>query len=178
LDISLNIDLSRPPAILDIEASGFGKGSYPIEIGVASETGDTISWLIKPQIDWIHWKEEAAELHGITRIELIEKGNEPIDVANALNEQFEGRTLYSDGWGFDSGWLNLLFYVAGKSMFFKIETLPRILSEYQMENWELVKNDLRKKQRLGHHRAGVDAKLLQMTFQATARDEQLLKGNS
>lgn len=164
----------KRPAILDIEASGFGKGSYPIEIGAVSEEGNAHSWLVIPEKEWTHWQSDAADLHRITREQLMSEGYTPEQIAHDLNEMFEGQTLYSDGWGFDSGWLNLLFYVAGKSMYFKLETLPRILSEFQLENWDKTKAELRDKHALAHHRAGEDAKLIQLTYQKTALDEQLL----
>ena len=47
----------KPQAItIDVEASGFGVGSYPIEVGVAFPDGGTQCYLIKPEHDWIHWK--------------------------------------------------------------------------------------------------------------------------
>ncbi len=167
------MDRNRNPAILDIEASGFGKGSYPIEIGVAAENGKSYSWLVFPESDWTHWQSEAAQLHRITREDLLRDGVKPAVIAETLNELFEGQTLYSDGWGFDSGWLSLLFYVARKTMLFKLETLPRILSEYQLEHWDRVKAELRMKHGWVHHRAEQDAKLLQLTYQKTAINETL-----
>lgn len=164
---------TRLPAILDIEASGFGRGSYPIEIGVASETGETYSWLVRPEPDWTHWSEDAADLHRITREELEQNGLTCREIADQLNERFEGQVLYSDGWGFDSGWLSLLFYTAGKSMFFKLETLPRILTPFQLESWDHTKAELREKYDWKHHRAEIDARLLQLTYQRTAIEEQL-----
>lgn len=167
------MERSRTPCIIDIEASGFGKGSYPIEIGVADDLGESHSWLILPQDDWVHWHEEAEALHQISRQELFDKGIAPSVIADALNERFEGQTLYSDGWGFDSGWLSLMFYVGNRKMLFKLETLPRILSEYQLENWDRVKAALRTKHNLVHHRAPDDARLIQLTYRQTALDEQL-----
>lgn len=168
--------LSYTPAIMDIEASGFGQGSFPIEIGVAAETGDIYSWLIKPQSNWTHWQEQAQALHGISREQLAEQGSEAVAIVDELNELFEGQVLYSDGWGFDSGWLSLLFYVAGRNMLFRLETLPKILSQYQLEHWDQHKGLIRKKRGLSHHRAAEDAELLQLTYLETARDEQLHKG--
>lgn len=167
------MDRSNLPAILDIEASGFGKGSYPIEIGVVAESGTIYSWLVLPEADWVHWREEAENLHRISREQLEKEGIPSRVIAEELNELFEGQLLYSDGWGVDSGWLNLLFYVAGKPMLFRLETLPKILTEYQLEKWDRTKAEIRKKQDWAHHRAGNDAKILQMTFQKTAIDEQL-----
>lgn len=164
---------NRLPMILDIEASGFGKGSYPIEIAVTRSDGETLSWLIKPEDDWVHWSEEAHQLHRISRHELEEKGLSPVQVAMEMNDLLEGEILYSDGWGFDSGWLNLLFYVARKRMYFKLETLTKVMSEFQMEHWDKTKAMLRDKHGFEAHRAAQDAQLLQMTFQQTLLDEQL-----
>lgn len=161
------------PAILDIEASGFGKGSYPIEIGVAADDGRQFSWLVYPQDDWVHWHADAEALHKIPRSKLLTSGLPVGEIARAMNSLFEGQTLYSDGWGFDSGWLNLLFYCANQSMHFKVETLPKILTEFQFQHWDAMKQELRKKHKLLHHRAAEDAKLIQLTYQRTALDEQL-----
>lgn len=159
------------PAILDIEASGFGKGSYPIEIGVATEQGETHSWLIVPEPDWVHWDIEAEKIHGISREQLRETGHQVSVIAEQLNEMLEGQILYSDGWGFDSGWLALLYYNARRTMTFRLETLPRILSEYQMTHWDETKQRIRASHGLSHHRAGVDARVLQLTYEATAQRE-------
>ncbi|MDN3649732.1 hypothetical protein QWZ13_12500 [Reinekea marina] len=161
------------PAILDIEASGFGKGSYPIEIGVMTEAGRQHSWLIRPEDDWVHWREEAEALHGISREKLLKEGLPTSEIADKLNELFEGQMLYSDGWGFDSGWLNLLYYVSGRKMFFKLDTLPKILSEYQLEHWDQTKAEIEMHRELPDHRAGIDAFLIQETYKKTFVSEQI-----
>lgn len=169
------MERSKSPTVLDIEASGFGRGSYPIEIGVATADGQAHSWLVRPEMDWTHWQAEAQQLHGITRVHLESEGLRARDVADTLNEMLEGQTLYSDGWGVDSGWLSRLYHAARKTMFFRLDTLPRILSDYQLQHWAEVKEMLREKHRLTQHRAAQDAKLLQLTYQQTALDEQLQK---
>jgi hypothetical protein len=166
------------PAILDIEASGFGKGSYPIEIGVATELGETHSWLVLPEPDWLHWDNEAEQIHGISRDQLSLEGLPVTVIAEQLNEMLEGQILYSDGWGFDSGWLALLYYNARRTMTYRLETLPRILTEFQMAHWDDTKQRIRAGRGLSHHRAGVDARVLQLTYEATALREtqQKLRG--
>ncbi|GGX51088.1 3'-5' exonuclease [Saccharospirillum salsuginis] len=159
------------PGILDIEASGFGRGSYPIEVGVATETGDEYAWLITPEPDWDHWDDDAEAIHGIRRDQLLSEGYPVTLVADQLNELLEGQIMYSDGWGFDSGWLALLFYHARKTMTFRLETLPRILSDYQLSIWDETKERIRREQQLTHHRAGKDARVLQLTFEATQFQE-------
>lgn len=168
------MNLFYAPAVLDIEASGFGKGSYPIEIGVCGDDGSTFSWLVLPEKDWTHWEDEAFQLHGITRERLFDEGSKASFIAEQLNELFEGQVLYSDGWGVDSAWLSLLYYSARKSMLFKLDTLPRVLSEFQLTQWESTKAAMRLKHQLTHHRAAEDAKLVQLTFVETYKEENLL----
>jgi hypothetical protein len=159
------------PGIIDIEASGFGRGSYPIEIGVATESAEEMSWLVRPESDWDHWDEKAAQLHGITRAQLFSDGVGVDTIADQLNEVLEGQILYSDGWGFDSGWLALLYYCARRTMTFRLETLPRILSEFQLTVWDQTKLKIRSEHEMSRHRAGRDARLLQLTYEATSMME-------
>ena len=58
------------PTLLDIEASGFGRGSYPIEVGLARADGSVCAFLIQPQNEWTHWDPKAELLHGISRSRL------------------------------------------------------------------------------------------------------------
>jgi hypothetical protein len=37
------------PAILDVEASGFGRGSYPVEVGYVLEDGVSQCMLVRPE---------------------------------------------------------------------------------------------------------------------------------
>ena len=55
------------PPIIDVEASGFGRGSYPIEVGFALEDREVQSYLIKPALGWDHWDPKAELIHGISR---------------------------------------------------------------------------------------------------------------
>ena len=154
----------RVPAILDIEASGFGHGSYPLEIGVALSDRTVHSFLIAPHADWTHWREDAAALHGLTREQLLAEGESPRTVAYALNELLEGQVVYSDGWGVDSGWLSLLYYYAGIAQAYRLETLARILSHEQMVLWDSAHDRIWAGQEHRRHRAGFDASQLQAIF--------------
>ncbi|WLD59324.1 hypothetical protein NFC81_05965 [Salinispirillum sp. LH 10-3-1] len=154
----------RIPAILDIEASGFGRGSYPIEVGVAMPDGTVVSYLIAPHPDWTHWSDEAERLHGLSRELLLEKGFAPRQVAEQLNVLLEGQTVYSDGWGVDSSWLALLFYYAGCRQAFQLDTLTRILADEQLAVWDKTRDDLFAAHDGRRHRAGHDARILQQTY--------------
>ena len=81
------------PAILDIEASGFGRGSYPIEVGYCGANGALFCGLVLPEPDWQHWDASAEALHGITR-ELLRRHGRPARwMAEQLNARLGGQTL-------------------------------------------------------------------------------------
>ena len=54
-----------PPSIIDVEASGFGAKSYPIEIGVVRHDGAKWCKLIRPFDHWVHWDDEAEALQDL-----------------------------------------------------------------------------------------------------------------
>ena len=81
------------PAIIDIEASGFGNGSYPIEVGLALPDGSTHCFIIRPASNWTHWDSSAQAIHGISRETLIESGKPPPEVADSLNRLVAGQKV-------------------------------------------------------------------------------------
>ncbi len=155
------------PNIIDIEASGFGAHSYPIEIGLVTEERKRYCRLIKPLPEWTHWSEEAEGLHGISRRLLLQNGVPAQQVCTELNQMLTGKTIYSDGWVVDQPWLIRLFHGARMDMTFRISPLEMILSEGQMEQWRDTKQRLSKVSARKRHRASVDAELIQNTFIAT-----------
>ncbi len=152
------------PIILDIEASGFGAGSYPIEVGVALPDGSLHAWLIRPLGDWTHWKESAEQIHGISRERLQNEGLSLIQVASELNELLGGKTVYSDGWGVDRSWLARLFYEAGVLQRFKLDSIYTLLSEEQLEKWQKTREEVLNETGMVPHRAGTDALIIQKTY--------------
>jgi hypothetical protein len=155
------------PFIIDVEASGFGSASYPIEIGVALNDGRKFCTLIIPAPDWTHWDEEAEKIHQVSR-NILEAYGKPInEVADQLNEMFAGMTLYSDGWVVDKPWLTTLFQAAGRPMKFSVSPLEMILSEKQMAVWHDTKDKVIIEMNLTRHRASNDAWIIQETFKQT-----------
>ncbi len=152
------------PAIIDLEASGFGRGSYPIEVGIALQDGSVHALLIKPADTWEHWDEQAQSIHGISREYLMEHGKSPREVAIYLNDLCGGLTLYSDAWSFDSSWLGRLFDEAEIIQRFKLDTLTRLLSEDEMAIWSDTKDAMVKELGLEMHRAANDVTLLRETY--------------
>jgi len=152
------------PFIIDVEASGFGPLGYPIEIGLAMESGMRYSTLIKPADDWTHWNAAAEKTHGIPR-SVLERHGRPIkDVAEKLNEMLEDRFVYSDGWVVDQPWITQLFAAARLPQLFTVSALETILSEAQMSIWHETKEEFMQKNNLHRHRASIDAMIVQETY--------------
>lgn len=156
---------------IDLEASGLGTGSYPIEVGVALASGETRCTLVCPAKDWQHWDDSAEHLHGITRDTLLLNGRSPLKVAILLNEWLGDAVVYSDAWGNDACWLARLFDEAGMQQRFKVEAVTSILSEAQMDLWAYAKELAERNLFLKRHRASNDALILQFTHQLLESDE-------
>ncbi|MGB1799295.1 MAG: hypothetical protein ACPHLK_00525 [Gammaproteobacteria bacterium] len=153
------------PDIIDIEASAFGKGGYPIEIGYVLGNGDTFCSLILPAKEWNKWDTSAEQIHGVTREALLQAGQPIDDIAHLLNQKLKDRTLYSDAWGNDSSWLAQLFDEANLPIRFKLESIRYLLTETQAENWHEIKDEVIKETDVKRHRASSDAIILQKTYE-------------
>lgn len=155
------------PFIVDVEASGFGQESYPIEIGLALDKENRYCRLITPADSWIHWDKKAENTHHISREILARKGSPPRQVAKELNALLGNTTVYSDGWVVDKPWITRLFIQAGIRPLFSVSPLERILTEPQMEIWHRTKEKVINQFRLKRHRASSDAFIIQETFVRT-----------
>lgn len=158
------MDKNRLPNIIDLEASGFGKKSYPIEVGFVLSNGDSYCSLIKPVDGWNNWDKSAEQVHGINRDILLKAGKPVSEIALSMNNKLSGEIVYSDAWGNDSSWLGLLFDEANIPMCFKMDSIRSILSEEQAANWHETKEKVIKSTVLKRHRASSDAAILQKTF--------------
>ena len=152
------------PAVLDIEASGFGRGSYPIEVGYVLPDGRSKCFLIKPLDAWQMWDSEAEKLHGISRALLHMRGNDIVTVAETLNRELGGMTVYSDAWGNDQSWLALLFDCAERVQGFRLQALSVLLDDAQRKAWAETRRAVAGELALGRHRASNDARILQQTW--------------
>lgn len=149
------------PATLDIEASGFGRDSYPIEIGWVLPDGRTGCLLVKPAAHWTHWDEGAAALHGIRRETLLAHGRPVAEVAARLNDELGGHTVYSDAWGHDYPWLAVLFEEAGSAPRFRLEPATRLLRDTQLGQLDKLHRQAFDELAVERHRASNDARALQ-----------------
>ena len=160
-----HIPLAHPaPTVLDVEASGFGRNSYPIEIGFVLPNGHAYCTLIRPETHWTHWDVQAEATHHIPRALLVERGLAVPEVARAINAQLAGQTVYSDGWANDYSWLGALFDAADMSPAFRLENLRALLDDHQADLWHTVKAQVSSERGVQRHRASADARLLQLTL--------------
>lgn len=162
-------DLLVPPIIIDLEASGFGKGSYPIEVGYVDQQGQSWCSLIQPEPDWQHWDSSAESVHNISREILFKHGRSGRDVAVHLNNSLRGQTVYTDAWAHDYIWLSKLYDQANMSPCFKLEDLRFRLGPNQLAQWHQIKQQVMEELGAKRHRASTDARVLQMTWLRTAQ---------
>jgi hypothetical protein len=152
-----------PPlhCVLDIEASGFGRASYPIEIGWALADGRTGCMLIRPAPDWTHWDATAEAVHGISQRTLLEHGHEPLAVALRLNAELGGHTVYCDAWGHDYPWLARLYESVDLAPAFKLEPAARLFGDTLLGQLDEAHEHAFTELAVTRHRASNDARALQ-----------------
>ena len=101
--------------ILDIEASGTGDDSYPVEIAwIRLDGAQSFSTLINPDsvTGWDSWSSEAT-LHGLTRDECCERGETVAYVARRVFQLMKDYPVFSDSPEQDQKWLEKLLSSAG-----------------------------------------------------------------
>ena len=152
------------PCVLDVEASGFGRGSFPIEVGYVLPDGSSYCTLIQPAPQWTHWDDQAEQLHGISRSLLASHGRPAVEVARALNSGLAGQTVYCDGWAHDYTWLALLFDEAGLQPHFQLRHLHELLADRDAARWDAACAGVRSRLALERHRASGDARVLQLAL--------------
>lgn len=123
--------------ILDMEASGLGEDSYPIEAGfiVAGEPVglpalSTSTFLINPASvpSWTAWDEVAEDRHQITREELV-AGLSPDAAVAILNDRLRGQVVLVDSLPYDSFWLKRLYAAAETTPTFELRAVEDLLRE-------------------------------------------------
>ncbi|MBX2878844.1 MAG: hypothetical protein KTR32_02870 [Granulosicoccus sp.] len=156
------------PSVIDVEASGFGCESYPIEVGVVLSCGKRLSMLIQPEPQWSHWDTKAQALHGLSRDLLFQSGHSAMHVAHTFNQLLKGQTVYSDAWVVDKPWIDTLFYQARVPLDFHVSPIEQIMHESQFAVWDQTKQELiAKLSNANRHRASIDAWIIQQTFLST-----------
>jgi hypothetical protein len=155
-------------SVIDIEASGFGRHSYPIEVGFVRDDGQAWCSLVLPAGDWLHWDAQAERVHGISRAALQQHGRPVREVAQRLNDDLAGRIVYCDGWAHDYTWLALLFETAGLVPRFRLDSVNALLDEARLAQLDATRQQAFGVLGVGRHRASSDARALQWALQRLA----------
>lgn len=150
----------NPPAIIDIEASGFGRGSYPIEVGYYLPDGQAYCALIRPEAEWTHWDASAEAVHGISREMLLARGRPALEVGLELNRHLCGQLIYCDAWSYDYVWLSKLYDAAELVPAFRLKDLRELLGECEQTLWHSTRAAVELRLQLRRHRASGDARAL------------------
>lgn len=151
--------------VIDIEASGFGRHSYPIEVGFVREDGQAWCSLVLPADDWQHWDTAAEQLHGIPRAMLLQHGRPAHEVAQRLNTDLAGCTAYCDGWAHDYSWLGALYEAADLTPNFRLESVRALLDETRLQQLDALRREAFEALGIARHRASSDALALQWALQ-------------
>lgn len=154
----------RVPAVIDVEASGFGRGSYPIEVGYVLPDGRRFCTLIRPQPGWQHWDVGAERIHRIPKSILQSRGREPAEVCERLDADLGGRVVYSDAWSHDLSWLHRLYDAAGSTPAFRLESIRSLLGEQELAGWHPAREAAARDLCGERHRASVDALSVQHAY--------------
>lgn len=147
--------------LIDIEASGLGLDSYPVEIAILVDN-KMFSWLIAPEKSWQHWDTAAEGLHGISRQILISQGKAARFVADAINEVMVGANglLYSDAAEWDADWIRTLFGAVGAVPEFHILPVSDLLADAEFRHFQRKHEEIASSAKYRRHRAEHDIRII------------------
>ncbi len=153
------------PCFLDFEASGFGAGSYPIEVAWSLPTEEIECYLIHPAREWVHkgvWDIAAEHLHGISFASLEREGRDLVWVCERMNAQLSDQVVFCDGLVYDIFWLQRLFEAADDSPTFTLASLQEYCFDLGLgaRQYEILSEKARKRAGGNAHRADADVHYL------------------
>lgn len=97
----------------------------PIQIAWTDDDGNVVSIFIKYENSYLEqiWSDDAASVHGITKMFLIKHGISPKEACQFMNEMNHGLVLYSDAADIDSEQISRLFSFTGIETMFEIKDI-------------------------------------------------------
>lgn len=163
--------MPEPPSFLDFEASSLSANSYPIEAAWTQSDGRVEGHLISPQTvpEWTDWSGASQQVHHISREELWAGGKTPSWVCQRMNQQLNGKIVFTDSVRYDGFWLSRLFAVAGSKAQFSLASSQDLIVKRLSPNMRgraralsrLAELELIARTRVpGEHRAAWDAQYL------------------
>ena len=122
-------------AFIDLEASGLGPASWPIEVGWCFPDNEPEALLIAPSEEWSDeaWDNQAEALHGVSQKTLRKNGQPVNQVCQRLNKALTGVDVFSDAPDWDGFWLYRLFSAAGVKQGFGLKDFGELLGEFAPE---------------------------------------------
>ena len=147
--------------LIDIEASGLGIDSYPVEIAILVDNR-LFSWLIVPEESWQYWDKTAESMHGISREILISQGKVARFVADAINDAMTNSNglLYSDAAEWDADWLKTLFDAVGAVADFHILPVGDLLAGAAFRQFQQKREEIANSGKYRPHRAEQDIRII------------------
>jgi len=146
--------------VVDFEASGLHRFSYPIEVAITNGHHEYHS-LIRPMAHWKFWNEETELIHGVNRHMLAENGIEASEVAQQLNERLAGQLVYCDAIPWDGFWARVLFSDNGMHQRFSLsDVTPLFQRDDEIEAFLSERSRLQNSGNFRLHRALDDARIL------------------
>jgi DNA polymerase III alpha subunit (gram-positive type) len=136
--------------VIDVEASGFGVSSFPIEVAIAHIDGRfSDSFLINPETakGWHHWDKEAEKIHGIQRLTLVKEGISVHEAAERLNSWLSEHHVVSDNARFDQEWLDELFREANNVAYFTVDSLQEDAGSELVQSMQNIQKIKKRKHR-------------------------------
>lgn len=156
---------ARKIAFIDLEASGLGSKSWPVEVAWTFTEGPPAAFLIRPDEAWPDeaWEEGAEALHGISRDDLRRDGVSIREVCTALNQALAEAEVFSDAPDWDGFWLIRLFTAGGVRQEFSIHDYAKLVSPIIADQGKEI---LARAAHLAprRHRAGADVTHLQTLY--------------
>jgi hypothetical protein len=159
---------------MDIEASGLGTGSWPVEIGWALPFGPKRNGavLIRPVPEWTHWSSVAeTHFHKISRQTLDREGMAPGEALARVEEALYGCEIYVEDPAEDRTWFSRLVAAAGRETALRLHDAHGLFEAQALRRRHNL-TDIRREVsvRFPHsHRAGADALQLAEIWRRLAR---------
>lgn len=120
---------------MDIEASGWKKNSFPIEIAWGNNFIKK-NFIIKPAYNWDTdiWEEEAYNIHKIKKEDIKKEGKKISFIIEKMKENLKNKYVFSDSIEKDKIWLNMLLQDLKIDIFFNFLSIEELLFNYGYNN--------------------------------------------
>lgn len=126
--------------VIDVEASGLGPESYPIEIAWGHRFDPTKfdTFLIKPADGWVYWDTYAeSAIHCISRSQLQREGISIAEAVERLDDALQGAVVYSDYVPADRPWWVKLYRELGRDLPFEFRPVQTLIPPAKEASYSL-----------------------------------------